>query len=116
MTIRILVLDAEREVRSIRDQLAPRGIDITCTADAELALRLWRTNRWNLVLAECAHSGSAEFIRAIRADSSLQRVAIHASAERTETESFLPVRKPYVADELIRALRMPVLPLEVSPQ
>jgi hypothetical protein len=41
----------------------------------------------------------------------LQRIVIHTSDERLQAGSFLVLHKPYPIDRLIRALRLPVLPL-----
>jgi CheY-like chemotaxis protein len=115
--MRILVVDDEAEVQKIREQLAPRGIEVLGTADADDAFRLWQSERrWGIVLAEYQITGrkighTMELVKAIHAANPAQRIAIHTSDERLQAGSLLVLRKPYPIDRLIRALRLPVLPL-----
>ncbi len=115
--MRILVVDDEAEVQKIREQLAPRHIEVRGTADADDAFRIWQSERlWDMVLAEYQIPGrkigqTMELMKAIHAANPLQRIAIHTSDEQLQAGSFLVLRKPYPIDRLIRVLRLPVLPL-----
>jgi CheY-like chemotaxis protein len=115
--MRILVVDDEAEVRKIREQLAPRRIEVLGAADADDAFRIWRSERlWDIVLVEYQIRGrkighTMELVKAIRAANPAQRIAIQTSDERLQAGSFLVVHKPYPIDRLVRALRLPVLPL-----
>ena len=115
--MRILVVDEEAEVQKIREQLAPRRIEVLGTADADDAFRIWQSERlWDMVLAEYQVTGrkighTMELMKVIHAANPLQRIVIHTSDERLQAGSFLVLHKPYPIDRLVRALRLPVLPL-----
>lgn len=115
--MRILVVDDEAEVKKIREQLAPRHIEVRGTADADDAFRIWQSERlWDMVLAEYQLPGKSirhtvELVKAIYAVNPSQRIALHTSNARSQTGFFLVLRKPYPIDRLIRALRLPVQPL-----
>ena len=115
--MRILVVDDEAEVQKIREQLAPRHIEVRGTADADDAFRIWQSERlWDMVLAEYQIRGkkigyTMELMKAIHAANPAQRIAIHTSDERFQAGSLLVLRKPCGIDRLVRALRLPVLPL-----
>ena len=115
--MRILVVDDEAEVQKIKEQLAPRHIEVLGTVDADDAFRIWQSERlWDIVLAEYQIRGkkigyTMQLMKAIRAANPSQRIAIHTSDERLQAGSFLVLHKPYPIDRLIRALRLPVLPL-----
>jgi DNA-binding NtrC family response regulator len=115
--MRILVVDVEAEVQKISEQLAPRHIEVRGAADADDAFRTWQSERvWDMVLAEYQVQGkkaghTMELMRAIHAANPSQRIAIQTSDERLQAGSFLVLRKPYPIDRLVRALRLPVLPL-----
>ena len=116
--MRILVVDEEAEVQKIREQLAPRGIEVAGTPYADDAFRLWQSGgSWDMVLTEYhimpgkRMRHTMELVKAIHAANPAQRIAIHTSDERLQADSLLVLRKPYPIDRLIRALRLPVLPL-----
>ena len=115
--MRILVVDDEAEVQKIRKQLAPRRIEVRGTADADDAFRIWQSERlWDMVLAGYQIPGkkirhTMELVKAIHGVNPAQRIAIHTSDERLQAGSFLVLHKPYSIDRLVRALRLPVLPL-----
>jgi hypothetical protein len=104
-------------VQKIREQLAPRHIEVLGTADADDAFRIWQSERlWDMVLAEYQIPGrkigyTMGLVKAIHAANPLQRIAIHTSDTRLQVGSLLVLRKPYPIDRLVRALRLPVLPL-----
>jgi CheY-like chemotaxis protein len=115
--MRILVVDDEAEVQKIREQLTPRGIEVLGTADADDAFRIWQSERlWDMVLAEYQIPGkkighTMKLVKAIHAANPSQRIAIHTSDGRLQAGSLLVLRKSYGIDRLVRALRLPVLPL-----
>jgi CheY-like chemotaxis protein len=115
--MRILVVDDAAEVQKIREQLAPKRIEVCGTADTDDAFRIWQSERlWDMVLAEYQIPGrkighTMELMKAIHAANPLQRIVIHTSDERLQAGSFLVLHKPYPIDRLVRALRLPVLPL-----
>ena len=104
-------------MQKIRELLAPRHIEVRGAADADDAFRMWQGERvWDIVIAEYQVQGkqagcTMELMRAIHAANPLQRIAIQTSDERLQAGSFLVFHKPYPIDRLVRALRLPVLPL-----
>lgn len=117
--MRILVVDEEAEVRRIREQLAPRGIEAAGTPGADDAFRLWGSEGpWDLVVTDLwitpgknIRDGS-DLVKAIRAAEPSQRMAIHTSDEGLLAAPVAVLRKPYAIERLLRLLRLPVRPLE----
>jgi|ERR1035437_1674698 DNA-binding NtrC family response regulator len=116
--MRILVVDDGEEVQRIREKLAPRGIEVAGAFCADDAFRIWQSEgSWDMVLTEYDIApgkrmrDATELMKAIHAANPAQRIAIHTSDERLQAGSLLALRKPYPIDRLIRALRLPVLPL-----
>ncbi len=116
--MRILVVDDEAEVQRIRGQLVPRGIKVAGTSDADEAFRLWeKEGPWALVLTEYRIEPGTrirdgrELANAIRAADPSQRIAIHTDDEGLLAAPVVVLRKPYAIEQLLRALREPVLPL-----
>ncbi len=104
-------------MQKIREQLAPRGIEVLGAADADDAFRIWQSESfWSIVLAEYQIpfkkiGPTMELVKAILAANPLQRIAIHTSDQRLQAGSLLVLRKPYPIHRLVRALYLPVLPL-----
>jgi CheY-like chemotaxis protein len=116
--MRILVVDDEAEVQRIREQLAPRHIEVRGTVDADDAFRLWEMEcPWTLVLTEyhiepgTRIRDGRELVNAIRAADPSQRIAIHTDDEGLLAAPVVVLRKPYAIERLLRVLREPVLPL-----
>ena len=116
--MRILVVDDEAEVRKVRGQLVPRGIEVAGASNADNAFRLWETEgHWALVLTEyyiqpgTRIRDGRELVNAIRAADPSQRIAIHTDDEGLLAAPVVVLRKPYAIERLLRMLRQPVLPL-----
>jgi len=116
--IRILVVDDEAEVQRMREQLAPRGIEVAGASDADDAFRLWQSEGpWSLVVTELriapgrSLKDGMELVKAIRTANPSQRTAIHTGEEGLLAAPVPVLRKPYAMEQLLRVLRPPLLPL-----
>jgi DNA-binding NtrC family response regulator len=119
--MRILVVDGEGEVQRIREHLEPRGIEVAGTSGADDAFRLWQSpGPWDLLVTELwitpgeRIGDGKELVKAIRAASPSQRIAIHTSDKGLSAASVRVLRKPCRIERLFQMLRLPVQPLGLS--
>jgi DNA-binding NtrC family response regulator len=112
--MRVLVVDDETQVRRIREQLASRGIEVVGTPCADDAFRLWQSEApWALVVTEFRVTpgekirDGMELMKAIRATSGSQRIAIHTSDEGLLASPVPVLLSPHSIEQLLRMLGCP---------
>lgn len=119
--MRILIVDDQNEAETIRRELEPRHIEVARASDADEAFCRWQNEGfWDMLVTEYHIKPGkrirnvSELVKTIRAANPSQRIAIHTYDQELLAVSVPVMRKPYAIGQLLRLLRLPVLPLSPS--